>query len=307
MSTAGLTVGVARNPYERNVVPALLTAAQAAGLPVRVIDIATAHVRVDARGVGRPYDRYGEVAVDCVTPFLLFGFPAAVHAFTVITRGAHSQNPVEAVLAADDKAATTLRLAAAGVAQVPTEIVPFDLTAVREAAVRLGFPAVVKRTHGAQGRWVRRADGADELDQVLAELQVEGPGALLVQPEVVESRGRSIRVVVTGGAPIAVTERHARDGEWRSNINQGGWQHPITLTAEETDLALRAVAALGLAHAGVDILRTAAGPRILEVNACPDFTSMQPFTTDDLAAAVLHASLPTVRPASAPVASRLPR
>ena len=52
-----------------------------------------------------------------------------------------------------------------------------------------------------------------------------------------------------------------------------------------------AAAALGLGHAGVDLLRTAAGPRVLEVNACPDFTSMQPHYQADLAEAVLRASL----------------
>ena len=34
-----------------------------------------------------------------------------------------------------------------------------------------------------------------------------------------------------------------------------------------------------------------AGPRVLEVNSCPDFTSMQPHYEHDLAEAVLLASL----------------
>jgi glutathione synthase/RimK-type ligase-like ATP-grasp enzyme len=41
----------------------------------------------------------------------------------------------------------------------------------------------------------------------------------------------------------------------------------------------------------VDLLRTGAGPRVLEVNACPDFTSMQTHYQADLAEAVLRASL----------------
>jgi glutathione synthase/RimK-type ligase-like ATP-grasp enzyme len=41
----------------------------------------------------------------------------------------------------------------------------------------------------------------------------------------------------------------------------------------------------------VDLLRTREGPRVLEVNACPDFTSMQPYYPADLAEAVLRASL----------------
>jgi ribosomal protein S6--L-glutamate ligase len=65
----------------------------------------------------------------------------------------------------------------------------------------------------------------------------------------------------------------------------------VRLTGEEHDLVRRAAAALGLGHAGVDLLRTGDGPRVLEVNACPDFTSMQPYYRAGLADAVLRASL----------------
>ena len=44
-------------------------------------------------------------------------------------------------------------------------------------------------------------------------------------------------------------------------------------------------------HAGVDILRTRHGPRVREVNACPDFTSLQPHTQAALGEEVLRASL----------------
>jgi ribosomal protein S6--L-glutamate ligase len=107
---------------------------------------------------------------------------------------------------------------------------------------------------------------------------------------VTESAGISVRAVLTGGQLIAATERHAAPPEWRSNIAGGATQRRTELTGEEQDLVYGAAAALGLGHAGVDLLRTRAGPRVLEVNSCPDFTSMQPHYRDDLAAAVLRAS-----------------
>ncbi len=285
-------VGVARNPYEHNVPAALLDAAKRLGVRARAIDIATLRTALDGSGEARVRDRDGEVVVDCLTPYLLYGVPSAVLAYSVLTARARTQNSLEATLAADDKAVTALRLASAGVAQVPTELVPLDPTAAREAAQRSGYPVVLKRTHGAQGRWVRRASTPDEVDDAVAELAAEGPGALVVQPEVVEARGSSLRVVVTGGRVVAVTERRARDGEWRSNINQGGRQYAVPLTGEEAELADRCLAGMAMTHAGIDIIRTASGPRILEVNACPDFTSMQPYADEDLAVAVLRASLP---------------
>ena len=150
---------------------------------------------------------------------------------------------------------------------------------------------VVKRAHGAQGRWVRRAAESGRTGHGARGTRGRRAGALIVQPQVVECAGVSVRAVLTGGQPIAVTERRAVPPEWRSNIAGGATQRRTELTGEEQDLVHAAAAALGLGHAGVDLLRTGAGPRVLEVNACPDFTSMQPHYQADLAEAVLRASL----------------
>jgi RimK family alpha-L-glutamate ligase len=286
-----MTVAVARNPYAPNVPGSLTAAASRLGIPVRMVDLPSLRTGIAPRGALTVTDEAGPVAATSLAPFLLFGFPAAVTALRVLARTARAQNPVDNVLLADDKAAAAVRLAQAGVAQVRTEICPFDPAQVAAVPAEIGYPVVVKRAHGAQGRWVRRASDPAALATALAELAAEGPGALIVQPEVVECAGVSVRAVLTGGELIAVTERRAAPPEWRSNIAGGATQRHTELTGEERDLVHGAAAALGLGHAGVDLLRTAAGPRVLEVNACPDFTSMQPHYQADLAETVLRASL----------------
>jgi RimK family alpha-L-glutamate ligase len=286
-----MTLAVARNPYATNVPDSLTAAAGRLGVPVRTVDLPSLRAGIAPLGEVTVTDEAGPVAATSLAPFLLFGFPAAVTALRVLARTARAQNPVDGVLIADDKAAAAARLAQAGVAQIRTEICPFDLGLAAAAAAEIGYPVVVKRAHGAQGRWVRRAADPAALATALAELAAEGPGALIVQPQVVECAGVSVRAVLTGGQPIAVTERRAVPPEWRSNIAGGATQRRTGLTGEEQDLVHAAAAALGLGHAGVDLLRTGAGPRVLEVNACPDFTSMQPHYDEDLAEAVLRASL----------------
>jgi RimK family alpha-L-glutamate ligase len=286
-----MTLAVARNPYATNVPDSLTAAAGRLGVPVRTVDLPSLRAGIAPLGEVTVTDEAGPVAATSLAPFLLFGFPAAVTALRVLARTARAQNPVDGVVIADDKAAAAARLAQAGVAQIRTEICPFDLGLAAAVAAEIGYPVVVKRAHGAQGRWVRRAADPAALATALAELAAEGPGALIVQPQVVECAGVSVRAVLTGGQPIAVTERRAVPPEWRSNIAGGATQRRTELTGEEQDLVHAAVAALGLGHAGVDLLRTGAGPRVLEVNACPDFTSMQPHYQADLAEAVLRASL----------------
>ncbi len=286
-----MTLAVARNPYASNVPDSLIAAAGRLGVPVRPVDLPSLRAGIAPPGGLTVTDEAGQVEAASLAPCLLFGFPAAVHALRVLARTARAQNPVDSMLLADDKAAAALRLAEAGVAQVRTEICPDGPGQVAAVAAEIGYPVVVKRAHGAQGRWVRRAAEPAALAVALAELAAEGPGALIVQPQVVECAGSSVRAVLTGGRLLAVTERRAAPPEWRSNIAGGASQRRTRLTGEERDLVQRAAAALGLGHAGVDLLRTRDGPRVLEVNACPDFTSMQPYYRAGLTEAVLRASL----------------
>ena len=287
-----MTIGVAWNPVATNVPGGLVAAAARRGVPVRLIDLPSLGLGLGLAGGAAVADRAGTVDVASLAPYLLWGCPAAAHALRVLARAARTQSPVDGVLLADDKAATAVRLAQAGVPQIRTEICgQDDLSVVCAAADRIGYPVVVKRTHGAQGRWVRRAGDPAALAAALAELAAEGRGALVVQPEVVECAGRSVRAVITGGRVLAVTERTAAGPEWRSNIAGGASQRRVELTGAEHDLVLAAARAAGLGHAGVDILRTSQGPRVLEINSCPDFTSMQPHYEQDLAEAVLLASL----------------
>src|SRR5215469_369228 len=152
-----MMLGVARNPYATNVPDSLIAAAGRLGIGVRSVDLPSLRAGVAPRGALTVTDAAGPVVATGLAPFLLFGFPAAVTALRVLASTARAQNPVDGVLLADDKAAAAVLLARAFVAQVRTEICPFDPAQVAAVAAEIGYPVVVKRAHGAQGRWVRRA------------------------------------------------------------------------------------------------------------------------------------------------------
>ncbi|GAC1367979.1 MAG: hypothetical protein NVSMB32_13040 [Actinomycetota bacterium] len=284
-------LGIPRNPLAPNVAEALAAAAHSRGLGYRVIDLPTIGVSCGPAALAAK-DRDGPIQVTHVAPYLLYWQPAAVPALLALAQlGARLLNPVAASLAADDKSQTAVVLRGASVAQLPSIVCPQEFAQVVAAARDLGYPIVAKRASGAQGRWVRRARDTAQLREAFDELVAEGPGSLLVQTLVEESEGKAIRAVITGGRLLVATLRSAPPGEWRSNVAQGGTQEPVGLSPQEAAMAVGAAQALGLGHAGVDLLQTSAGTIVLEVNACPDFTSMSGCTDEDLAAAVIDATL----------------
>jgi ribosomal protein S6--L-glutamate ligase len=283
-------LGVTRNPLAPNVPNALIATCQRLGVPFRIIDLksltTTMHPELAV------HDKDGPVSVGFISPTLFYWQEQATVAIDVLMmQGCRMLNSVAASLTADDKAATAVALTKAGIAQVATTAVASDFGQVKTAAESYGYPIIIKRTHGGQGRWVRLAHDSKELERATAELQEEGPGMILVQPVGAERLGESVRVIVTAGVVRAATVRHAVGPEWRSNISAGGRQTPAKLSEAERDLAVAATDAVGLGHAGVDLLRSSAGPVVLEVNSCPDFTSMTPYVKGDLAAIVIEQTL----------------
>ncbi|SQC64472.1 ribosomal protein S6 glutaminyl transferase [Klebsiella pneumoniae] len=68
---------------------------------------------------------------------------------------------------------------------------------------------------------------------------------------------------------VAAIERRAKEGDFRSNLHRGGMATVAQISDEERAIAIKATQTLGLDAAGVDILRAARGPLVMEVNASP--------------------------------------
>jgi len=109
--------------------------------------------------------------------------------------------------------------------------------------------------------------------------RLESLGQPMYLQEYLEKPGRDIRAFVVGEEVLASIYRIARAGEWKTNVAQGGKAKSLKLSGELRELALRAVDALELIYAGVDILETEQGPVLLEVNASPSWQGLQKATT----------------------------
>lgn len=193
-------------------------------------------------------------------------------------------NSVEAMLTAIDKLAVAIKLQVAGLPIPLTMVVP-DLRSAEEK-VRTEGLVVAKPLYGSLGEGVELWRPSDTLSRVIAEY-LEEYGAVMLQ-EFIPSGGRDVRVFVVGDEAVAACTRRATEGEWRTNVAQGGVPDPIPVTPELARLAVGAVKAVGLDYSGVDLIESPTGWRILEVNGSPSFEGLAKATGKDIARLILE-------------------
>jgi RimK family alpha-L-glutamate ligase len=200
-------------------------------------------------------------------------------------QGVQLLNGPLALFAAHDKLSTALLLGRAGVAQPRT-------AHVCEVSVpSFPPPYVVKPRFGSWGRDVYLCRDESELrarlDRLGRRRWFRRQGALV--QSLVEPTGRDLRLLVAGGKVVGAVERRALPGEWRTNVALGAVRRRVDAPLATRALARRAVAALGLDLAGVDIARDESGRNyVLEVNGAVDFNAAY---ADDVLATAAAAML----------------
>ncbi|RYD80475.1 MAG: 30S ribosomal protein S6--L-glutamate ligase [Sphingobacteriales bacterium] len=150
-----------------------------------------------------------------------------------------------------------------------------------------GPPIVIKLLEGTQGKGVVLAESINAAKSALDAFY--GLKAnILIQEYIKEAGGRDIRVFVVNGKIAGAMVRQGVQGEFRSNLHQGGYAEKIKLSKAEKTMALSAAKALGLAVAGVDLLQSSRGPLLMEVNSSPGLEGIEAATGVDIAGTIIQ-------------------
>lgn len=152
-----------------------------------------------------------------------------------------------------------------------------------------GFPVIVKLPIGSQGKGVAIVETRRSLLSSVGMIMSQGVNTIIIQEYISEANGKDLRVFVAGGKVVAAMERTAAEGDFRSNIHQGGQGQVIEITKKEEEIAIKTAKVLELDVAGVDLLRTKRGPIVMEVNSNPGVEGITAVTGIDVAGKVIEA------------------
>ncbi len=266
----------------------LIEAGEKKGHSMQVIDHAKCDLIIEKRKPGLMYQGKEIEGVDGIIPrigsSITFYGTAVVRQFEMMK--VFSAVESQALVRSRDKLRSLQILSRAGLGLPKTVFSNYskDVGAIIDHVG--GAPVVIKLLEGTQGLGVVLADNQNSAESILEAfngLQAR----VIVQEFIKEAKGADLRAFVVDGVVVGAMKRQGKEGEFRSNLHRGGSANIIELSDEEENAALKAAKAMGLGVAGVDLLQSARGPLILEVNSSPGLEGIEAATGKDIAGQII--------------------
>jgi ribosomal protein S6--L-glutamate ligase len=258
------------------------------GHDVRIIDPLRCYMDITAKD---PRVMFGgeEVVLDAVIPRIgaswTFYGTAVVRQFEMA--GVFTVAESDAINRSRDKLRSMQLLAGSGLGLPTTGFAHSSRDIKGLISMVGGTPIIIKLLEGTQGMGVVLAETRKAAESVIGAFRQLNANILL-QEYIAEAKGADVRAFVVGDRVVAAMERQAVGDEFRSNLHRGGTATAQKLSAKERNSAIRAARVMGLAVAGVDIIRSERGPLILEVNSSPGLEGIEKTTGVDVAGEIIE-------------------
>ncbi len=268
----------------------IIEVAQARGHQIEFANVGECYVKVDSTNCEIFYDEGKKLEnIDFVVPRIK---PAMTFYSSVIVRQFETMNinclnGADAIVNSRDKLCTLQMLAKHGY-NIPVTSFANSSYETKDLIKLVGSaPLVIKLLEGTKGVGVVLAEtnkAAESVINAFRSLKAD----ILVQQYIKESKGHDIRCFVVGDEVVASMQRQAGEGEFRANIHLGAKAFPIDITDEERKMAIGAAKIMNLDVAGVDMVRSSTGPKILEINSSPGLEGIEGATGVDVAAKMIE-------------------
>ncbi|HSW66877.1 MAG TPA: RimK family alpha-L-glutamate ligase [Bacillota bacterium] len=259
------------------------------GHEVRVINYAKCYITIEKGNPVVYYKGKSLTGFDAIIPRIAQSYTkygsAVVRQFEIMN--VYTAATSIAITRSRDKLRAYQLLAKAGV-DMPKTVFARETADFEDViATAGGAPLIIKVARGTHGNGVVLAETNKAAKAVMQAFYVEGV-TFLVQEFVKESAGVDIRALVVGSQVVASIKRQSLDDDFRSNTHQGGVGKLVKLTPEEERTAIKAAKAMGLPICGVDMMRSARGPLVLEVNSSASIKTPELLTKRNVAEKIIE-------------------
>ena len=217
--------------------------------------------------------------------------------------GAFSTSGNLAIARSRDKLRSLQILSKKGVDMPKTIFASNKSSAKDVVALGGGTPLVLKILEGTQGKGVVLVESEKAAKSVLDAFYGMDVN-LLVQEFIEEAGGADIRAFVVDGKVVGAMKRQGAEGEFRSNLHQGGSATAYKLTRKEKAVAIAAAKSMGLGVCGVDMIPSKRGPLVMEVNSSPGLKGIEQSTNIDIAGKIMDYIQNNITPKSS---NKLPK
>jgi len=274
----------------------LIEEIEKAGHEAMVVDHSLCDLIIEQEGPSIIYKGQRLEGVDAIIPRIgasvTFYGTAVVRQFELM--GAFSAVTSQAIVRSRDKLRSLQILSKNGLGMPKTAFTNFSKGGEKQLIEQVsGAPVIIKLLEGTQGLGVVLAE-TTKAAQSVVEAFHGLKARIIVQEYIKEAKGSDIRAFVVNGKVVGAMKRQGAEGEFRSNLHRGGVATVIKLSRAEKQAALNAAEALGLDVAGVDMLQSARGPLILEVNSSPGLEGIEGATGVNIAAEIIQFVVDTV-------------
>lgn len=268
------------------------------GHGVEIIDTTRCYMAINATSPEVYYDGKRLPRFDVIIPRI----GASITSYgTAVTRqfetlGTYCLNGAEGIASSRDKLYAHQLLARARIGMPTTAFAASPKDTSNLIGLVGTAPLIVKLLESTQGKGVVLAETKKAAESVIDAFRGL-KASFLVQDFVKEAAGEDVRCLVIGGRVVAAMKRSGADGDFRSNLHRGGSAKVVRITKQERDVAVRAARTFGLGIAGVDLLRSSDGPKVLEVNSSPGLEGIETATGKNIASLLYDSIEKRVRPA----------
>lgn len=206
------------------------------------------------------------------------------------TMGVPVVNSAAGIARSRDKVRSLQLLAAEGLS-VPRTVMATQHASVRQLVQLVGgLPCIIKLLRGTQGVGVMLGNTLAEVETILQTFWGLEQDVCL-QEFVAEAKGSDLRALVVGDQVVGAMRRTAKAGEFRANIHRGAEGRPAKLDKATKAIAVKAAQVIGLGVCGVDLLESADGPKVMELNSSPGFEGLEAATKKDIAGDIVRYAL----------------